>query len=164
MTDWPDKLELSADKFDRLDSWELFEYIGPWMLSVFDVQPSESPRSFQIAGSAYWLWADAGNGGLKQYFYNSAPGLPLAVESLQLLKRNRAANILVQAISLLPSPSMMEDCEARRAFVAGEGGEQLRTLDDSFWGALDDESFCDALAAYVRSQRADFQPYFASAD
>ncbi|MEZ6029577.1 MAG: DUF4375 domain-containing protein [Hyphomonadaceae bacterium] len=165
MGDWPSKLELTADRFDQMDGWDLLEHIGPWMMSVFDVAPAESPRSFQLAASAYWIWADVGNGGLRQYLRNSACGLPCAVESLRLLKRDNAVDILAQAIALLPSPALLDDIEARRAFIETERvSERLSALDDSFWEALDDETFPENLAAFARSHRSDFEPYFAGGD
>jgi hypothetical protein len=165
MADWPGKIELTADRFDQMNGWDLLEHIGPWMLSVFDVAPSESPTSFQLAGSAYWIWADVGNGGLRQYFSNSAPGLPCAVESLRLLKRDNAADILAQAIALVSSPTFLHDIEARRAFIRNEGvGERLSALDHHFWESLDDETFAEDLAAYARSHRSDFEPYLAGGE
>jgi hypothetical protein len=130
------------------------------MLGAFEVPQSQAPSVIKVAGSTYWVWADIGNGGLYQYFYNSAYGLPVAVESLRVLERERAADILAGAIGLLPSSSMLHDKEARRSFVErGDTAERLDAFNDDFWDAFDEETFFDDLAAYVRAHRADFVPY-----
>jgi Domain of unknown function (DUF4375) len=161
---WPENLGVTADQFDSMEADALMENIGAWMSGAFETNASNAPQSIRLGGAAYRIWGDVGNGGLYQYLYNSAPGLGCAVEALQVLCRHDAATIMARAIGMLAAPEMVEDWTARRRFVEhGDFEERLADLDDTFWPALNEDTFFDDLAKYVRGDRVTFVPYFNTA-
>lgn len=174
MWDCPAKLEISAEEFDTMDGEALSEWIGPWLIECLSydadhgppfprtaTEPSLIPYSIKVSGAAYWLWADVGNGGLRQYFYNSAYGLPFAKEALSALNLEPAAETFGYVLQILPAQSLRWDFEARREFVKSpSNAAKLEQWDDRFWEELDDGSFIATWQKFVRTHRGDFEPHF----
>lgn len=158
MSYWPARLKITAEQFDSKPGDALFEWIGPWLLGAFEPDAGSSPEPFKLAGSAYWLWCEIANGGLAQYFTNDALGFAYADNALRELTRNEACKYLREAELLLPSDFYSKNPTERWNNASAD--EAISALDEPLWESLRSDTIFDDLAAYVRSHRREFEPYF----
>lgn len=107
---------------------------------------AEGPADVVLLYSAYWCFSEVGNGGLAQFFSNSAGALaPEAVEGLRAVGMPEAADLLAAAAALLGEP-YPRDRDQRSAalddLLSGEDGDEegpddpFEALEDRFWDLM----------------------------
>jgi hypothetical protein len=158
MSYWPARLEITAEQFDSKPSDALLERIGPWLLGALESEASCPPEPIRLAGSVYWLWGEIANGGLAQYFTNGALGYVYANHALGKLDRKNVFKYLEEAKLLLPSDFYSQNLTER--WDKSSADNAISALDRPLWESLRDDTIFDDLAAYVRSHRREFEPYF----
>lgn len=158
MSYWPARLEITAEQFNSKPSDALLEWIGPWLLGALEPYEDSFPEPIRLAGSVWWLWCEIANGGLAQYFTNGALGYACADHALGELNRKDAFKYLREAKLLLPSDFNSQNLTER--WDKASADEAISALDEPLWESLRDDTIFDDLAAYVRSHRREFEPYF----
>jgi hypothetical protein len=160
MSEWPAKMDISAEDFDTLAGDALYERLSPWLWTTLDSPTSGvAPAVMKVLASAYRLWGEVANGGMAQYFADGEVGYLYTAEALRAIDRKDALRHLQKAHSLLPSNFFYHDDVTVRWDIASKN-EAITALDELFWASLHDDTICNDLAAYARSHRKEFEPYF----
>lgn len=174
-SEWPGPLPCTAAQFERCQPEHLGEALWPWLIPAMDEPDLRSvPRPFLLLGSAWWIYCDAGNGGLEQYVCNCSYDIGLAAEALEEMKRPEAASILREALLLFPDPKMKSDRYARCGLLEEEAGSNdflemlsksptmrsVAALTGAFWTAIRDSDFEGDFGRYAKSHRDAFAAFF----
>lgn len=106
-----------------------------------------------------WLYREAYNGGLHQFFFNDAGKLaPDALRGLRMVGAPVTAAILERAMAIFPGGVVPADQEKRRDFlcdeITPEQEKQLDDLTDEFY--RDQEPVAELLTAYVERHPEEF--------
>ncbi|HEY2032770.1 MAG TPA: hypothetical protein VGH02_03715 [Rhizomicrobium sp.] len=160
MSEWPAKLEITAEQFDSMDGDALFERIGPWSFGALVDKGRCPSRVFQLTASGYWIWTEAANGGIEQYFTNGAIGAEYIPEVLDLLGRGKAIPLFELAAAQIPKGYAGWDLDDRWNFASEN--PVINGISDEFWNFLDDATFAKDFAVFVRQHRFEFEPFLKS--
>jgi hypothetical protein len=156
MSEWPDKLEITAEQFDSMSSDALFEWMAPWLSGIRDSEKMPEPLVQTALG--YFLFADVANGGLEQFLTNSPQALRPSATALRSLGLELAAAMLEKAADQLPEDFAGWDGDKRWDFASES--YQITEMSDPFWASLTRDEFTDSLATFARKHKDAFAPYF----
>lgn len=106
-----------------------------------------------------WLYREAYNGGLHQFFFNDAGKFATdALRGLEMVGASATAKILRRAMSVFPNGVVPPDQEQRREFLCEslrpEHEELLSDLTTEFFQST--EPVADLLDSYVKNHPAEF--------
>jgi hypothetical protein len=138
------------EKKSRMD--RLFERIESHGFE--SLTPSE-----RAAFSLRWLYVEANNGGLHQFFFNDAGKLAAdALHGLEIVGAPNTAGILRRAMSVFPDSVVPADQTARREFLCDSLTEEqedlLSDLTTEFFQSS--EPVADLLTAYIEQHPQEF--------
>jgi hypothetical protein len=112
----------------------------------------------QALYAAYWFEAEINNGGLSQYYFNSAGNQAAkAPKYLRALGLNEAADILEEANAFFPSATPPRDRRARLAIldaVEERASQTWYELEERFYQSA--ISFQPNMITYIRNNRQEF--------
>ena len=139
----PEKKSRMDRLFERIES-DGFESLTPGERSAFALR---------------WLYVEANNGGLHQFFFNDAGKLAGdALRGLEVLGATGTASILRRAMAVFPGSVVPTDQTQRREFLCDsltpEQEELLDDLTSEFFQSS--EPVADLLTAYIEQHPEEF--------
>lgn len=144
----------------------LFRRVQPVMFAAETAGEVEAALARLTPGQrAAWaveqLQLEMGNGGIEQYFYNSAGDTaPEALHGLRLIDAPRFARPLEQAMQLFPGGKVPRDRDARELLLDEEGLSEVLIdsgVDEAWEDAYSrEEDLSKLVLEYVERHRAEF--------
>jgi len=157
---------LEHDQLEPNDT-EAFEVAGDVMMSIFEELKAidEDANAYHLISeprqalyAVFWVEAEINNGGLSQYYYNSAGDQAAkAPQYLRELGLDEAAEILEEANAFFPDAAPPKSRQARQDVlddIEDEAAETWNELDERFYQS--GISFKPNMINYIRDHRNEF--------